>query len=178
MGYKSPFASHYVPLRIKKRRFSIILSERHRYVGRPPPPQLRITTWKTCARGGAHAARLFAYRRIAKHVIHLRQVSSRRRGNPPRGEARSTGNHERAPAVMIYRVTLRCTRVCGGGTYAGVAVAIVPGRFVDRQTASGVISSKFGTLLHSLFFFFSHVAREKLAPGDNGGPDIILRIRP
>lgn len=36
--------------------------------------------------------------------------------------------------------------------HAAVAVAIVSDRFVDRQAASGVISPKFGALLHSFFF--------------------------
>lgn len=72
-GYKSPFASHYVPLRIKKRRSSIILSERHRYVGRPPPP-IEKQHHVEDLRAGTRTPLVFAYRRIAKHVIHLRQV--------------------------------------------------------------------------------------------------------
>lgn len=51
-----------------------------------------------------------------------------------------------------------CARAGVVHAHAGVAVAIVPGRFVDRQIASGVISSKFGALLQS--FFLARCERE------------------
>lgn len=104
-GYKSPFTSHYVPLRIKKRRSSIRPSKRHTD-GRPR--QFKGIAWKMCTRR-ARCSYLRIDVSLNTLFIFVRYIP--RRWNPPRGEARSTGSHERAPAVMIYRGTLRRARV-------------------------------------------------------------------
>jgi len=152
-GYKSPFISHYVPLRIKKCWSLIMPSERHERCTSPPIQRHHVED--------VHEACTYcSYLRIDVSLntlfIFVRYIP--RRWNPPRGEVRSTGNHECAPAVMIYRGTLRrgCARANGGvHAHASVAVAIMPARLVNRHVGGYLLRIR--SLLHFFFLFFFYV---------------------
>lgn len=123
------------------------------------PRQFKGITWKTCTRRVR-----CSYLRIDVSLntlfIFVRYIP--RRWNPPCSEMRSTGNHERAPAVMIYRGTLRraCARASGGvHAHTSVAVAIVPARLVNRHVGGYLLRIR--SLLHFFLFLFFYVdARE------------------
>ena len=160
-GYKSPFISHYVPLRIKKCWSLIMPSERHERCTSPPIQRHHVED--------VHEACTYcSYLRIDVSLntlfIFVRYIP--RRWNPPRGEVRSTGNHECAPAVMIYRGTLRsrmcaCKRGCTrtrerrGGYYACQA----------RQSTRRGLSPPDSVLITFFlsFFFYVNVREISLA---------------
>lgn len=143
------FTSHYVSLRIKKRWSSIMPSKRHGH-WTPVPCQFKSITWKTCTRR-ARCSYLRIDVSLNTLFIFVRYIPHR--WNPPRGEARSTGNHERAPAVMIYRGTLDARVRVQAGVYTHTRASrwllCLPGSSIDT---SGVISSEFGP--YYIFSFF------------------------
>lgn len=124
------------------------------------PRQFKGITWKMCTRR-ARCSYLRIDVSLNTLFIFVRYIP--RRWNPPRGEVRSTGNYERAPAVMIYRGTLRraCARASGGvHAHASAAVAIVPARLVNRHVGGYLLRIR--SLLHFFLFPFFTSTREKL----------------
>lgn len=143
----------YVSLRFATNQETPILDHAQQEApGRRPPPSIRTDHVED-----SHIYCSYLRIDVSRNTLFIFVKYIPRRSSPPRGEARSTGNHERAPAVMIYRGTLRRA---GARTHtrAVAAVAIVPARLVNRHVG-GYLSTGFAGLIT---FFFTP-ARKKLA---------------
>lgn len=122
---------------------------------RPPPPNCTWNHVDSLSHGKQRILLVFAYRRIAKHVIHLRQAYPASFESSPRCDEVDS-QPPRARAVIYWR-TLR--REGGAHAHASVAVAIVSAR--SRQSTRRGLSPTDSSLI--TFFFLATSTREKLA---------------